>query len=237
MNEDTNLNNPQTAACFLPHVSRLPSSIVYLEDCVQGLKRFADKHFDLAIVDPPYGITNNLEIGFGDKKSGRVNRANKWGEKDWDKERPTNDYFNELFRVSKNQIIWGGNYFADMLPQSEKWLVWDKMQRVNQSDCELAYTSFKGALRIFQYHCSKLQGFQNPNRFHPTEKPISLYEWQLQLFAKEGDLILDTHLGSGSSRIAAYKNGFDFVAFEIDHEYYEKQEKRFKNFTAQQRLF
>ena len=111
------------------------------------------------------------------------------------------------------------------------------MQRVNQSDCELAYTSFKGALRIFQYHCSKLQGFQNPNRFHPTEKPISLYEWQLQLFAKEGDLILDTHLGSGSSRIAAYKNGFDFVAFEIDPEYYEMQEKRFKNFTAQQRLF
>lgn len=237
MNEDTNLNNPQPAACFLPHVSRCPSSIVYLEDCVQGLKRFADKHFDLAIVDPPYGITNNLEIGFGDKRSGRVNRANKWGEKDWDKERPTNDYFNELFRVSKNQIIWGGNYFADMLPQSEKWLVWDKMQRVDQSDCELAYTSFKGALRIFQYHRNKLQGFQNPNRFHPTEKPISLYEWQLQLFAKEGDLILDTHLGSGSSRIAAYKNGFDFVAFEIDPEYYEKQEKRFKNFTAQQRLF
>ena len=237
MNEANNLQTPTQPPLVIADVSRCPSSVVYLEDCVQGLKRFADKHFDLAIVDHPYGITNNLEIGFGDKKSGRVNRANKWGEKDWDKERPTNDYFNELFRVSKNQIIWGGNYFADMLPQSEKWLVWDKMQRVNQSDCELAYTSFKGALRIFQYHCSKLQGFQNPNRFHPTEKPISLYEWQLQLFAKEGDLILDTHLGSGSSRIAAYKNGFDFVAFEIDPEYYEKQEKRFKNFTAQQRLF
>ena len=237
MNEETNISTPPQPPLVIPCVSRCPLSIVYLEDCVQGLKRFADNHFDLAIVDPPYGITNNLEIGFGDKKSGRVNRANKWGEKDWDKERPTNYYFNELFRVSKNQIIWGGNYFADILPQSEKWLVWDKMQRVNQSDCELAYTSFKGALRIYQYHCSKLQGFQNPNRFHPTEKPISLYEWQLSLFAKEGDLILDTHLGSGSSRIAAYKNGFDFVAFEIDPEYYEKQEKRFKNFSAQQRLF
>ena len=210
----------------------LPFLSLFHADCMEIMKQYPDKYFDLAIVDPPYGITNNLEIGFGDKKSGRVNRANKWGEKDWDKERPTNDYFNELFRVSKNQIIWGGNYFADILPQSEKWIVWDKMQRVNQSDCELAYTSFKGALRIFQYHCSKLQGFQNPNRFHPTEKPISLYEWQLQLFAKEGDLILDTHLGSGSIALAVDKaNRLDkmnlhLTACEIDKEYIDKAIKR-----------
>ena len=183
----------------------------YNIDCVEFMKGKPDNYYDLAIVDPPYGITNNLEIGFGDKKSGRINRANKWGEKEWDKNRPTKEYFDELFRVSKNQIIWGGNYFADILPSSEKWIVWDKMQRVNQSDCELAYTSFKGALRIYQFHCSKLQGFQNPNRFNPTEKPIDLYCWLLKNYAKPNDLILDTHGGSMSSAIAC-----DMLSFQLD---------------------
>jgi len=226
--------SPAFAKPVLPAV---PSSEVYLEDCVKALKRFNDKHFDLAIVDPPYGIDGTVEIGFGDTKSGRVNRPSKWGQKEWDKERPTKAYFDELKRVSKNQIIFGGNYFADLLEPSRCWIVWDKMQRVNQADAELAWTSFTNSVRVYKYHCSKLQGFQNPNRFHPTEKPISLYEWILDKYAKPNDLILDTHLGSGSSRIAAYKGGFNFVGFEIDHEYYEKQEKRFNDFKSQLRLF
>ena len=225
---------PDFAKHVLPAV---PSSEVYLEDCVKALKRFNDNHFDLAIVDPPYGIDGTVEIGFGDTKSGRVNRPSKWGQKEWDKERPTKDYFDELKRVSKNQIIFGGNYFADLLEPSRCWIVWDKMQRVNQADAELAWTSFTNSVRVYQYHCSKLQGFQNPNRFHPTEKPISLYEWILDKYAKPNDLILDTHLGSGSSRIAAYKGGFNFVGFEIDAEYYDKQEKRFNDYKSQLRLF
>ena len=212
-------------------------SVVYNEDCVEGLKRFSDNHFDLAIVDPPYGIDGTVEIGFGDTKSGRVNRPSKWGQKEWDKERPTKAYFDELKRVSKNQIIFGGNYFADLLEPSRCWIVWDKMQRVNQADAELAWTSFTNSVRVYQFHCSKLQGFQNHNRFHPTEKPISLYEWILGKYAKDGDLILDTHLGSGSSRIACQKNGFAFTGFEIDKDYYEAQEKRFKDFVSQLRMF
>jgi site-specific DNA-methyltransferase (adenine-specific) len=240
MNDIFNENVPlktETPA-FAKHVlPAVPSSEVYLEDCVKALKRYADNHFDLAIVDPPYGIDGTVEIGFGDTKSGRVNRPSKWGQKEWDKERPTKAYFDELKRVSKNQIIFGGNYFADLLEPSRCWIVWDKMQRVNQADAELAWTSFTNSVRVYQYHCSKLQGFQNPNRFHPTEKPISLYEWILSNYAKPNDLILDTHLGSGSSRIAAYKGGFNFVGFEIDQEYYEKQEKRFNDFKSQLRLF
>lgn len=212
-------------------------SVVYNEDCVEGLKRFSDNHFDLAIVDPPYGIDGTVEIGFGDTKSGRVNRPSKWGQKEWDKDRPTKEYFDELQRVSKNQIIFGGNYFADLLPPSRCWIVWDKMQRVNQADAELAWTSFTNSVRVYQYHCSKLQGFQNPNRFHPTEKPIPLYEWILGKYAKDGDLILDTHLGSGSNRIACQKNRFNFTGFEIDADYYEAQEKRFKDFVSQLRIF
>jgi site-specific DNA-methyltransferase (adenine-specific) len=210
---------------------------LYNEDCLQAMKAMQDKQFDLAIVDPPYGITGNKEIGFGDKKSGRVNRPNKWGNKNWDEKRPSKEYFNELLRVSRNQIVWGGNYFADLLPKSEKWLVWDKMQRVNQSDCELAYTSFKGSLRIYQYHCSKLQGFQNPNRFHPTEKPVNLYKWILENYAEKGNKILDTHLGSGSIAVACWDMGFDLTAYEIDKGYYDKACKRFEQHSKQMQLW
>ena len=212
-------------------------SEVYNMDCIEGMKQYPDNHFDLAIVDPPYGIDGAVEIGFGDTKSGRVNRPSKWGQKQWDKERPTKAYFDELKRVSKNQIIFGGNYFADLLEPSRCWIVWDKMQRVDQADAELAWTSFTNSVRVYQFHCSKLQGFQNPNRFHPTEKPISLYGWILGKYAKDGDLILDTHLGSQSSRIAANKAGLDFVGFEIDKEYFDNGNERYNNFISQLRMF
>lgn len=211
-------------------------SIVFNDDCMEVMKRYPDKYFDLAVVDPPYGLNKHLAIGNGDKRTG-VKKNKIWIGGAWDNVRPDKNYFNELLRISKNQIIWGGNYFSDLLPMSQKWLVWDKMQRINQSDCELAWTSFPGALRVFNYHSSKLYGFQNPFRFHPTEKPIALYDWILLNYAKPGDKILDTHLGSGSSRIAAHKAGLDFVGCELDSEYFEAQEKRFKEYSAQLRLF
>ena len=206
------------------------------EDNMELIARYPDNYFELAICDPPYGIGATVTIGAGDLKSGRK-AQNKWDNKDWDKERPTKDYFNELKRVSKNQIIFGGNYFADLLEPSRCWIVWDKMQRVNQADAELAWTSFTKSVRVYQYHCSKLQGFQNPNRFHPTEKPVDLYKWLLDKYAKEGDKILDTHLGSGSIAIACHDYGFDLTACELDKEYYDKAIERIKNHVAQQRLF
>ena len=228
--QDIKINdqNPHYSKHVLPAV---PSSEVYLEDCVTALKRYADNHFDLAIVDPPYGL--GMHKAQGTTKA----KPKKWCGGDWDNETPTTEYWNELFRVSKNQIVWGANYFMENLNSGKKWIVWDKMLDQDQSHLELAWTSFVGAERMYRYSRSKLQGFQNPNRFHPTEKPISLYEFLIKEFAKKGDLILDTHLGSGSSRIAAYKGGFNFVGFEIDAEYYEKQEKRFNDFKSQLRLF
>ena len=203
----------------------VPSSDVYLEDCVTALKRYADNHFDLAIVDPPYGIGDKFKGG----KTGKMN-FNEIVNKDWDKV-PSDEYFAELQRVSKNQIIWGGNYFN--LPPTRCFIVWDKIisEDFSLAMAELAWTSFDKLAKIY-----KLQVPKN-GKIHPTQKPVKLYDWLLHNYAKPNDLILDTHLGSGSSRIAAYKGGFNFVGFEIDAEYYEKQEKRFNDFKSQLRLF
>lgn len=233
---------------FAKHVlPAVPSSEVYLEDCVTALKRYADNHFDLAIVDPPYGIgadkaQNNAALSRikaeGKSKAGRGWKL--YHETDWDNETPTAEYWDELFRVSKNQIVWGGNYFTEYLPPKMGWILWDKGQRdFSLADGELAWTSFDKALRIFEMSRGKALAKNNETggRFHPTQKPEMLYDWILKNYGKEGDLILDTHLGSGSSRIAAYKGGFNFVGFEIDQEYYDKQEKRFNNFKSQLRLF
>ena len=210
----------------IPRVSRCPLSVVYLEDCVQGLKRFADKHFDLAIVDPPYtDEVDGLKVGF--------NSATDRGDFSYEHfKQPKKEYFDQLFRVSKNQIIWGFNYFLELLPNTNYVVVWNKYQKAHFNECEVAWSSLRKS-RVFERNFEK----DMKNKIHPTQKPVALYDWILHHYAQPNDLILDTHLGSGSSRIAAYKNGFDFVAFEIDPEYYEKQEKRFKNFTAQQRLF
>jgi len=235
---------PAFAKHVLPAVH---SSEVYLEDCTKALKRFNDNHFDLAIVDPPYGIgadkaQNNAAMqrikAEGKSKAGRGWKL--YADTDWDNEIPTFEYWEQLFRVSKNQIVWGGNYFTEYLPPSMGWIMWDKGQRdFSLADGELAWTSFNKALRIFEMSRGKALAKNNEQggRFHPTQKPEMLYSWILQNYAKQGDLILDTHLGSGSSRIAAYKGGFNFVGFEIDQEYYEKQEKRFNDFKSQLRLF
>lgn len=214
----------------------MPVSETYNEDCMIGMKRFPSKFFELAIVDPPYGINGHIEIGIGDKRTGvRVSGSN-WKGGEWDKERPTPEYFKELFRVSKNQIIWGGNFFSDLLPPARCWIVWDKIQRVNMADAELAFTSFDDCVRVFQYARGKLQGFLNPYRFHPTEKPVDLYKWLLSNYAKSRDKILDSHMGSQSSRIAAYDMGFDYYGWEIDVDYFNAGEARFKTYLSQPKL-
>lgn len=201
-------------------------------DCMEYMKDCPDKFFDLAIVDPPYGIEEitGKEVNRGRGKF--KNRAFNRGEKkfnEWDKA-PSQEYFIQLFRVSKNQIIWGGNYFD--LPPVRGYIIWDKCQPFpNFSACEFAWTSFNVPAKIFKFD-NRISG-----KIHPTQKPIELYKWILMVFAKDKDKILDTHLGSGSSRIAAYDMGFDFVGCEIDADYFEAQEKRYGNYIAQQSLF
>ena len=221
--------SPPDAKPVLPAV---PSSVVYNEDCVEGLKRFSDNHFDLAIVDPPYGIgASSVKFINGTSKSVKPY----YKENCWDTERPTEEYFNELKRVSKNQIIWGGNYFADYLGAFRCFICWDKTIHGNSyADCELAWTSFD---KVARYYRKNIAQVNSEGRIHPTQKPITLYDFVLKEFAEDGNLILDTHVGSGSSRIACAKAGLNFTGFEIDKDYYEKQEKRFKNHIAQARLF
>jgi site-specific DNA-methyltransferase (adenine-specific) len=234
MNDMFNENAPlktETPA-FAKHVlPAVPSSEVYLEDCVTALKRFSDNHFDLAIVDPPYGIDWMQQIQNPNTKANWKQYENK----EWDKQTPTDEYWEQLFRVSKNQIVWGGNYMTDKLYPSSCWLIWDKMQEFSGAVFEMAWTSFKSPAKAFRM--SRVEAYANQNKIHPTQKPVRLYDWILNNYAEEGNLILDTHLGSGSSRIASYKGGFNFVGFEIDQEYYEKQEKRFNDFKSQLRLF
>lgn len=192
------------------------------------MSRYEDNHFDLAIVDPPYGI--GMSKGAGETRGEGKKKADLYTPKDWDAERPKELYFIEMQRVSKNQIIWGGNYFADLLPASRCWLYWRKQMGGNYSDGELAWTSFDMILK--EYTKRPQQG----DRIHPTQKPVKLYEWILMNYAKEGDKILDTHLGSGSIAIACHNLGYDLTACELDKEYFEAAMKRLNNHTAQLRI-
>ena len=219
-----------------PVLGAVPS-VVYNEDCVVALKRFSDDYFDLAIVDPPYGIgagSVNFQSGTR-KKPSKFHKQN-----DWDTSIPAPEYWEQLFRVSKNQIVWGGNYMTDFLPPSRCWIFWDKGTGDNSyADGELAWTSFDKVVKKFSKFWSGRNAKEkfDIDRIHPTQKPIQLYEWIIKEFMSEGNLILDTHLGSGGSRIAAHKAGKQFVGFEIDKDYYEAQEKRFKDFVSQLRMF
>ena len=191
------------------------------EDNMALMARYPDNYFDLAIVDPEYGIGANKEKAHNGWKD--------YGIKEWDNERPKLEYFIEVQRVSKNQIIWGGNYFADLLPPKMCWLLWDKGQRdFSLADGELAWTSFDKALRIFTMpRGSALSDANNSGgKIHPTQKPVKLYEWLLDNYAKEGDKILDTHLGSGSIAIACHNRKFELTACELDSDYYKAAIKR-----------
>ena len=204
------------------------------EDCMVGMARYPDKHFDLAIVDPPYGLGidgQKLSIS----KKPKHNRKEHI-QKDWDSHIPNRDYFKELFRISKNQIIWGGNYFVEHLHKGTKgWIVWDKGQHgLTMSDCELAYSSFDCPTRVVVINRVELL---KDGTIHPTQKPIKLYKWLLANYAKEGDLILDTHVGSASSLIACHDLGFDAVGFELDPDYYKASKERLESFMKQVTLF
>lgn len=210
-------------------------------DCMEYMATLEDKAFDLAIVDPPYGIGFDGEVDtmVTNNASGKWKGAKGKGyqRKEWDKNKPDAKYFTELFRVSKKQIIWGGNYFE--LPISGGWVVWDKKrpEGFSLSQAELAWVSGSGRISIFKYLWNGFQKEVPEERFHPTQKPATLYKWLLHNYAKEGDKILDTHLGSGSSAIAAHEYGFDFVGCELDKDYYDAAKKRFDNHIKQQKLF
>lgn len=207
-----------------------PESIVYNCDCVEYMRTLADNHFDLAIADPPYSHGNSEAFIRGGRfHKGRFNRyrqvdGNPIDIDEWDKT-PSDDFFTELFRVSKNQIIWGANYF-DGMPATRCFLVWKKQipENFSMAMCEYAWTSFQGNAKMFDYsQLSKI----GDKRFHPTQKPIELYAWILKHFAKDGDLIFDPMMGSQSSRVAAYKMGFDYVGCEVEPLYFNKGNERF----------
>lgn len=213
---------------------------VFNEDCMETMSRYEDDYFDLAVVDPPYGIDlANMNMGVGKSKKASKIKNRKWKPKDWDKSTPNQKYFDELFRVSKNQIIWGGNYFN--LPPCYGYILWDKRIPLGLSfaDCEMAWYSFKKAAKIFRYSAYK----DKKEKIHPTQKPISLYQWIYQNYAKEGFKILDTHFGSGSNGIAIdsvnkiEKLNLSLVASEIDKDYYNRAKKRFEEKTAWSSLF
>lgn len=193
------------------------------DDCMNVMKEYADNHFDLAIVDPPYGIDRNgMNMG---------NSVFNKDDKKWDLSVPTKEYFDQLFRVSKNQIIWGGNYFE--LPPSQYFAIWDKgntMYGRDFAECEYAWIK-KGGTRIYK------KSPNQPERIHPTQKPVTLYKWLLTQYAKPGDKIIDTHLGSGSIAIACHDYGYDLIGTELDKEYFEAAKKRFNNHKMQQSLF
>jgi len=192
-------------------------------DCMEFMKDVPDQFYDLAIVDPPYGIDRN-GMNMGNSVFNQDNKK-------WDKETPSNEFFTELFRVSKNQIIWGGNYFE--LPTSQYFAIWDKGETMYGRDfaeCEYAWVR-NGGTRIFK------KGPNQPERIHPTQKPVKLYEWLLMNYAKEGDKILDTHGGSQSSRIACYNLGYALDIIELDQEYFEAGNKRFEDHKKQLTLF
>ena len=223
------MNDLQTPQLTIPRVTSSAFSEVYLMDCIAGMKHYPDKYFDLAVVDPPYGIgMDGGNVGY--------KGFNNFTKKNWDKETPPTEYFLELWRVSKNRIIWGGNYFD--LPATRCYLVWDKGEGFynrTYAECELAWTSFDANTQKVKR--DPLAKGDYKGKIHPCQKPVFLYDYIFEKFAERGNTVLDTHLGSQSSRIAANKAGLDFVGFEIDREYFDNGNTRFKNFVSQGVLF
>jgi site-specific DNA-methyltransferase (adenine-specific) len=220
------------------------------EDNMELMKRYPDNYFDLAIVDPPYGIGWDKEFSImsaGIRKDGSIRKDPTWNgrhkkkiykSKEWDNKRPNNEYFEELKRISKNQIIWGGNYFTDYLKPHGGWIVWEKgvPEGMSLSQAELAYNTCLNSVNIFKVLWAGYKKADNEQRFHPTQKPVALYKWLLDKYAKQGDKILDTHLGSGSIAIAAHDYGFELTCCELDVDYYNKAVERIKNHVSQIKL-
>jgi site-specific DNA-methyltransferase (adenine-specific) len=220
------------------------------EDNMELMKRYPDNYFDLAIVDPPYGIgfdKENTSMSSGERKDGTKRIMKSWSNprkkgyttKNWDSSIPNKEYFDELKRVSKNYIIWGGNYMTEYLKPHGGWIVWEKgvPDGMSLSQAELAYNTCLNSINIFKVLWAGYKKADNEQRFHPTQKPVALYKWLLDKYSKPGDKILDTHLGSGSIAIACHDYGFDLTACELDTEYYNKAIERITNHTNQQKLF
>jgi site-specific DNA-methyltransferase (adenine-specific) len=203
-------------------------------DCIEGMKQYPDKYFDLAVCDPPYGI-GLVKTEAGNWGIRKENNENHSKQKDWDFSKPTIEYIVELFRVSKEQILFGANHYIEVVPyNSSCWIVWDKENGDNYfADCELAWTSFKTATRKAKIKWGGANSHREGKRIHECQKPFALYDWIFSNYAKEGMKILDTHLGSQSSRIAAYKAKLDFIGFELDKEYFEQGNQRFEEFKIQ----
>jgi site-specific DNA-methyltransferase (adenine-specific) len=209
------------------------------EDNMELMARYSDNYFDLAIVDPPYGIgMDNQKVRTKPNRPNTYLRANEnqYNISNWDNEIPKIEYFNELFRVSKNQIIWGANYFCEFIPNGKGWIYWDKQMGDNNfSSGEFAFQSFQIKSSSYSFPSIRDAGFGG--RIHPTQKPVALYKWLLDKYAQQGNKILDTHLGSGSIAIACHDYGFDLTACELDKEYFDKAMQRINNHTAQTKLF
>jgi len=215
-------------------------SEVYNMDCISGMKQYPDKYFDLAIVDPPYGIGMDGTIGIGIGKEKGFTRKKEYTKKNWDKEVPSQEYFDELFRVSKNQIVWGANYFTKQLPVIKNYIFWHKKgQSVDDkfNDGEMAFASL-GRTRMVDIWWNGVGVINSgENKIHPTQKPVKLYKWLLENYAKKDWKILDTHLGSGSIAIACWDMGYDLTAYEVDKEYYDNACKRLETHKAQLTLW
>lgn len=238
-NEKETLNNEKTQtdirgqfeAGVIP-----PLNTIENIDCMEMLRKCPDKHFDLAIVDPPYGIGEGKRF----RGMGTACMATDYGKKNWDASPPPREYFEQLMRVSKNQIIFGANYFTEYLRPTMGWIFWDKEASGDFSDGELAWTSFERALRKYKYVWMGMRQGDMKNkekRIHPTQKPVNLYRWLLKNYAKAGDLILDTHVGSGSSIIACIEGGFNYYGCEIDKDYYEAARRRIARAFRKYELF
>lgn len=216
---------------------------LYNEDCLQAMRKMETDQYDLAIVDPPYGInaSNKSFMRTGIQRGNSKCVSGLYKSSNWDHTKPSKEYFLELLRVSKNQVIWGGNYFIEYLHNTSCILVWDKKNGKNlYSDCEMAWGSFKSAAKMFSYkwHGMLQENMKNKEkRIHPTQKPVALYAWILNNYAKEGDKILDTHLGSGSIAIACHDMGFSLDGYELDTDYYKAACKRLKEHQRQLKLF
>lgn len=211
-------------------------------DCMAGMREYPDKFFDLAICDPPYGGVTQGGYMVNKISGGVARNRNDYHLALWSFDKPAPEYFKELMRVSKNQIIWGGNYFASMLPDSQCWLVWDKEKPdgVHYADVELAWTSYDRAARIFHFTWNgMLQGDMKnkEHKIHPTQKPVALYKWILERFSEQGDKILDTHVGSASSLIACREMNRQYVGFEIDETYYKMAKERLDAERAQMNIY
>jgi len=231
-----NLEQSDNKSLSVVEARVIPPNSFINGDCMEFMRTCPPNYFGLAIVDPPYGIGEGKRF----RGMGSSCMATDYGKKDWDASPPPKEYFNELFRVSKNQIIWGGNYFVENLKPKMGWIFWDKQASGDFSHGELAWTSFDKALKKFTYAWMGMrQGDmkEKEKRIHPTQKPVKLYRWLLKNYAVAGDLILDTHVGSASSLIACVELGFDYVGFEKDEDYYTMAKSRLERATRKYELF